>query len=837
MAGLTVDQAGDVPNQMPPPKKRFGEFRALVGRKVAVLEEKWGKAKENADAKVAKVKGFVSRFKSRESSSGSNNNTRQGPGIFTISQRVGSPNTFPSSVGRSDDIETDSAEDVLATLPPESDVTAAHPGQISVTASRGNILETGSTGVGAGDTASTLTSGVYVTAQNSLVDTESTSGADTASVLLQTDMLGDTNADDRSLSVNNGQSSSDYPTLTAAVEDTVVSAVPSSIICASHLGTPEERHLKERPEACSDAGNASKDEDAEERARCLIEPEVVVHDASLEQPDTIPAAHLNSTDSPAVIPITVEGEGRGSTSSEAGEDIPFLHAVKANAGSSISHRSVVTDGVDEVITLSPDNGASPGGGSSPPESCGAMLWRRFKTAMSELGQLIGGLIDKLLALFNCTETSDDGPSGSGGGQRPSPSASIKDTGNKDKGPVQGNESPQGGAQAGKGKETDDAEGDQRRRAILAMQSLNSSYNSSLRQHESDNPHEASLCVELTSYRALDSLVVPMSTSRRSHAPCTPLEKDVGNSEVSSFQRVTTGDHQMRLENLEAEGHKSDVASDPAHCGEQTLEVSGPQGCEHTLDLIDDEGASLPRLSPSHSMDRLPTTSAHDDEMAGACGTQSGLGSLCSQAQLSQVERFTQRLNEEQRACFSSAIDEAREFFTDLIELNHHFQEVNKIKWYRRKSYAESKIQPVISTMNQRSVSMQEDCNRLFGLLNITDDHDKDIIVEAMLNSVFRETDPLKEGGSEKKGAVKMNSETLQFFVDKVQEFKNNKGLDDTCFVNVDITIGEAIGGPVGDAVAWLMPNFPHFTLAIDCRYGTLLRVLKGQRVSAALSRK
>ena len=237
------------------------------------------------------------------------------------------------------------------------------------------------------------------------------------------------------------------------------------------------------------------------------------------------------------------------------------------------------------------------------------------------------------------------------------------------------------------------------------------------------------------------------------------------------------------------------------------------------------------------MERLPTTSEHYDETEGASGTQSVLGSLCSRAPSSQIDRFTQRLErlgEDKRACFSAATNEARAFFTDLIEMNKRFKTANGKNIFTRPGYANDYIKPVIIRMNQRAVTIQGHCRQLFDLLGVTDDKDKDIIVEAILNSVFRKKDPVKECNSKKEEGFRIDSETLMFFIGHVDGYKKTKALDNTHFVNVDITIGEALGGLTGTVAKTLMSGFPNFTLAIDCTYGTLISVLNEQLINSTI---
>ena len=152
MAGLAVGHAGDVPNQMPSPKKRFGELRELVGRKVEILkenvEEKWEKAKDNVGSKVTQAKAYFSKLKNPEPSPARTDNAHQNTGIFVVPSRgEGSSGTSPGNVEPSGEIETEVGEDALR-LTLGSGATEAHVSQTSVTDFRGNILrEKGSTGV------------------------------------------------------------------------------------------------------------------------------------------------------------------------------------------------------------------------------------------------------------------------------------------------------------------------------------------------------------------------------------------------------------------------------------------------------------------------------------------------------------------------------------------------------------------------------------------------------------------------------------------------------------------------------------------------------------------
>lgn len=73
------------------------------------------------------------------------------------------------------------------------------------------------------------------------------------------------------------------------------------------------------------------------------------------------------------------------------------------------------------------------------------------------------------------------------------------------------------------------------------------------------------------------------------------------------------------------------------------------------------------------------------------------------------------------------------------------------------------------------------------------------------------------------------AETLEFFVTYLTGYKTRQSLDDSQLVNMTITVKDVLGGAMGSVGALMLSDFPSLTLALDCTYGTLLKVLGEQR--------
>ena len=140
------------------------------------------------------------------------------------------------------------------------------------------------------------------------------------------------------------------------------------------------------------------------------------------------SADASSTATPTVSAITGDEDG----------DTTQSGAV-ASAGASSTATSTVSAAAEDATvapvedaTVAPVEADAPStvltaagnaqAGTVSSDWCGAVLWRRFKTAMSSVGQLINRLIGNLLALFTCARNTGDNSISGGNPEHSSPVA-------------------------------------------------------------------------------------------------------------------------------------------------------------------------------------------------------------------------------------------------------------------------------------------------------------------------------------------------------------------------------------------------------------------------------
>ena len=829
MMGLATDSVPDTLAQIPsPPPTRFQKIRGMIERKIAT------------------VKNHIESTRARNRTPSLNQNQK----IFTIS-RSAIPHDPPDDKRRhSEDAGFDSTTEKTPLITHQSygsDTVATHANQTSavITNFERRILETGNS-----EAEASVVESEPATAQESPANIETASGPDTESTALQTGIPETTNTDLTGVSSN--PEDVDVPVTKSISDPLIMPDRDDSTSSPSRSDTPEKTCLEKEPGTCSDEESALEDQKTEKQVNHSPATGIAVMPSpSRKQLDSTSASYAGrcSITDTAAGSVTVENTGEETPvncSSDTLASLPLARKMRTDANAVHSRPAVavaVAAGEDAITDQLPGNHTD---GDDSSNGCGATLWKHFKNTMSALGRLISGLIDKLLAVFMCAETSkDDGSSG----YDPVSSFPVSptNTGSRIQPPVQGGVFSQDHTRPGK-ERTDEAETNPEHPVSAEPPPPLDNRNHPVHQQdESDELHAISQDSRvISSNSSAPGVVIPENTSRdgSDSGPCAPPEMadeaemnlmDSNNSVGGNggngldFLQEMVVNHQTQSEldqQRESSGSSSDISIYQS-CSDEPASVlhSLPDDNKQAPDLTGNKSAGALEASP-HCPVTPPSEQGGNDTTAECCDTRTVPDGLRNCKSPTQVNQFIHQQGEKHAALLSATTNKVKAFLADFMNLGDHIISMQTLSMIKKKKYAKQHIKPAIIKTNQQCRELQESCNQLFRLLNITSNTDKDIVVESLLDTAFASQN---EVSAQKTKGSKSMAETLEFFVTYLTGYKTRQSLDDSQLVNMTITVKDVLGGAMGSVGALMLSDFPSLTLALDCTYGTLLKVLGEQR--------
>ena len=503
-------------------------------------------------------------------------------------------------------------------------------------------------------------------------------------------------------------------------------------------------------------------------------------------------------------------------------------------GNPVNSRPAIAVGKDDMTDQTPDNRTS---GNESLKKRGTSPWQSFKNIMSVVGRFISGLIGKLISLFRRTENSkNDSPSGSNPAS--SSPVSTMDTGDRIQIPVQGNASLQEYARPGKEK-TGKTEVDPDRIDLSARPSLDSYDYSARQEHGSDKSRKMSQPAGVVPSGSPDPVtVMPENSSGNgsNNAPRAPLETadkekteqaHSGGSGNPGFQGGAMVDHPIQPDRQQGEDCKSDDTNLQTCPDKQSLAMHDSPDSEKTPDPTGGKIADVPGASPNH-LANSPSVRENEDTGQEDSGIKTVPARLRDCKNQVEINQFIRHQGEEHASLLAAAISEAKVFFTDLITLVKYLNQLEELKLTEKKKIANKHIKPIILRMNQTGKTLQECCNTLFKLLNVTNNSRKNAIMHTLLDSAF---DPQIKRNGQKEEGLNPDLQTLMFFNSCLQDYMKDRSLDQYQNVDITITIKDVLGGGgVGAIASFFLSGFPSWRLTLDCTYRTLLSVIAGQAI-------
>ena len=233
-------------------------------------------------------------------------------------------------------------------------------------------------------------------------------------------------------------------------------------------------------------------------------------------------------------------------------------------------------------------------------------------------------------------------------------------------------------------------------------------------------------------------------------------------------------------------------------------------------------------APLETTDKEKTEQENEDTGKEDGGIKTVPTSLRDCRNQVEINQFIRHQGEEQASLLSTAIGEARVFFIHLIDLVKYLNQLEELKLTEKKKIANKHIKPIILRMNQTGKTLQECCNTLFKLLNVTSNSRKNAIMHTLLDSAF---DPQIKRNGQKEEGLNPDLQTLMFFNSCLQDYMKDRSLDQYQNVDITITIKDVLGGGgVGAIASFFLSGFPSWRLTLDCTYRTLLSVIAGQAI-------
>lgn len=833
MTGRTVDFAPDTPNQLHPSRERFRQFRSFCKRKATGFKDSAKKV----------------WTRTRKSASGSQHRKESSDRRVSKTSRQAAASSFPND-GRhhSSVTDTDSATATLSTPQAvQPDATVTRVSQTGIMDSGENILATSNTETRTSDSASTLTSTAPVTVQASLADTEAAAGAaDMKPASLQSGVAGETDAGDMNLS-SDQQSLSSLSLLKSTSDTLVIPVTSKDAPSPSQPDMSEQACSRKEPEETGGtAESSSEDGKTGKQPDCSPAPDsTVMRPSSRKQSDSAPANRLSNTTDSAVVSAAMESIG-GETpihgSASAPPSSPITGAPPSSAATEeryvvngnpvVNSRPAIAAGKNDMTDQLPGNCTT---GNESSKKRGTSPWQSFKNIMSAVGRFISGLISKLISLFKPTKTSKN-DSSSGSNPASSSPISTMNTGNRIQIPVQGDASSQEYARPEQ-EEIGKAEVDPDHIDLSARPSLDSYDYSARQKHGSDKLRKMSQSAGVISSGSPDPVtVIPENSSGNgsNNAPRAPLETadkkkteqaHSGSSDNPDFQGGAMVDHPIQPDHQQGEDCKSNDTNHQTCPDKQSLAMRDSPDSEKTPDPTGDKIADAPGASPDHLAD-TPSVQENEDTGKKDGGVKTIPARLRDCRNQAEIHQFIRHQSEEHALLLSAAINEARVFFTDLVDLSKDIKLLENIKLTERKTAANKRIKPIILRMNQTGKTLQEYCNALFKLLNVTSDSCKNTIIYTLLDSAF---DPQNECNGQQEEGLNPDIQTLMFFNSCLQEYIQNRSLDQSGNVDITITVKDVMGGgSIGTIASLMLPGFPSWKLALDCTYKTLLSVIAKQ---------